>query len=290
MKNMNKVFASALLVTLMAGCTDASAKLKDNTSTLFTIGKTTVTKGQVYEMMRGSSGGSTAVNNSNRYIADKEIEVTDEMKESANGTLDLYKTYYGDSFTQYLEESGMTEEDYVNKNLIPGLQVDALPKKYVEENFDAVAETFKPYKATVLAFTSEDDANAALSELKDGSATPADAVANHNSTSSSDPKIYTNESTELDAMVRTALSGMKPDDGWTEIASSDGGTFYVLHMDAENAADFKDEAIESLASVENVRNDANTYWFKKYNFHIYDISVYNAVAADYPDYLVQNMK
>ncbi len=290
MKKSNMILGCGLLISALAGCTDATAKIPDSSSTLFTIGNANITKGEVYSMMFSSSGASTAVTNAESYIAKQEIEVTDEMKENAQGTLDMYTSYYGDSFAQYLEDMEMSEEDYLNENLIPGLQADELPKKYVEEKFDELVETFAPFKATVLTFESEDDAKAALSELNDGTATAEEAASNHNSSSSGTSTMYTIESTELDSMARTVLTSMKADDGWALISSSDGASFNVLRIDEKDAEAMHDEVVDTLANISNVQNDAKTHWFKKYNFHVYDIDLYNAIKADYPDNLVQDLQ
>ena len=70
---------------------------------------------------------------------------------------------------------------------------------------------------------------------------------------------------------------------------SDGSTYYALHIDENDPENFREEATETLVALSNVQNDAKTYYFRKYNFHIYDITIYNGVANAYPDCLVQDM-
>ena len=284
-----KGFASVLALVMLAGCTDASAKLPDSSTAIFSVGSKTVTKGDIYANLNSSIGATTAINNANKVIARAEIEVTDEMKKDAESTLESYKSYYGDTFTTYLEQMGITDTEYMEEYLIPSLQAAELSSKYIEENFDKIAAMYTPRKATLLSFTSEDDANAALSELKDGSKDAATAAKDHNSTSTGTSEIYTIESTEIDSTVRTVLNSAKPDDGWTMVPASDSSTYVVLEVDDNDPNNFRDEAIEKLSSVTNIQNDSTTYWFKKYGFHIYDKAIYDAVAADYPDNLVQNL-
>ena len=289
MKKISKVFASALLVSVLAGCTDAVAKLPDSSTVLFSVGSKTVTKGDVYAVMAGSNGAAQAVNDVNRIIAQKEIELTEEMKTQANESLSSYKTYYGDTFTKHLEQIGMSEQEYLDNYLIPSLQAEQLTPKYITENFDKVAATYAPVKATLLEFTSQDDANAALSELKDGSKDAATAAKDHNSASKGTSVIYTIESTDLDSTVRTMLKSAKPDDGWFVVAETDGATFIVMRIDDNDPNNFKDEAVQTLRNVSAISNDATTYWFRKYNFHIYDKTLYDAVASDYPYNFVQEL-
>ena len=289
MKKTNTLFASALMLAVLSGCTDATAKLKDSSTVLFSVGSVNVTKGTVYNMMKASSGASVAVNNATKYIAEKEVEVTEDMKKDAQSTLEAYIAYYGDSFTAYLEQNNMTKESYVTDYLIPSLQADELIKKYIDEKFDELTARYKPVKATVLTFTAKEDAEAALSELKDGSKSAADAAKGHNSSSKGDSQIYTIE-TSLDAMVKSVLTSAKPEEGWIITASSDSSEYAVLRVDNNDASTFKDETVTALSSITNVENDSTTFWFKKYGFHLYDKTIYDAVANDYPDNLVQDMK
>ena len=289
MNKKNIVFAAVLAASMLAGCKDAQAKLPDSSTVLMTVGNKSVTKGDVYSMMNRMNGSTAAVNNASRIIARTEIEVTDDMKKNAQETLDSYKMYYGDTFARHLELIGMSEDEYRDDYLIPSLQAAELTSKYIEENFDKVAVLYSPVKATLLSFTSQDDANAALSELKDGSKDAATAAKDHNSTSTGKSQIYTVESSSVDSAVRTVLNSGSPDDGWTVVPASDGATYVLMHIDENDPAKFRDEVIDTLESITQVQNDATTYWFKAYNFHIYDKTLYDAVKADYPANLVQDM-
>jgi len=287
MKKRNALFASVLALTMLAGCKDATAKLNDSSTSLIKIGSKTITKGDLYELMNSAYGATTVINDANKTIADLEIEVTDEMKETAESTLETYVSMYGDSFTSYLEQVGMTEEDYVNETLIPSLQAEQLVNKYIEDQWDTLVSTYKPVKATLISFTSEDDANAALEEVNGG--TDAETAAGSHNGTYTESKVYTTESTSLDSMVRTILFAATEDDGWAHVPGSDGSTYYLVKVDNSDPSSFKDEAVEALSTISDVSDDSTTYFFKKYNFHIYDKTIYDAVAADYPDNLVQDM-
>ena len=47
--------------------------------------------------------------------------------------------------------------------------------------------------------------------------------------------------------------------------------------------------ISTLSGITAVQDDSNTYWFRKYNFHVYDIDLYNAIESADSKYLVQAM-
>ena len=288
---MKKQFTAALagmMLVSLAGCTDASAKLKDADTVLFTVGNTTVTKGTIYNMMKSSDTAGVITTSASHYIADQEIEVTDEMRTSAEEMLESYKELYGNSFTSYLESSGMSEEDYINDYLLAYEKEDKLTEKYIDENFDSIVEEYKPVKATILKFTSEDDANAALSELKDGKADAAEAASNHNSDSTGSSDIYTLESTDLDAMVRTVLFSLSADDGWQNIASADGAEFFLVHADETDTEAMREDIVSHFSADTDFATVIKKFYLNKYKFHLYDIDAYNAVKADYPEYIIQD--
>lgn len=289
MKKINLILASVLVLAPLAGCTDAQAKLSDAKTPLFTIGKTSVTKGSLYSLMNSSAGATTAVNDANKTIASAEVEVTDEMKQTAQSTLASYKSLYGDTFTSYLAQQNMTEDEYVNNYLIPSQQAEKLTAKYIEEDFDEVCSSYQVVKATILEFTSQDDANAALAELKAGSKTPAEAASGHNSTSTGTSTVYTLSSTDVNSMVRTVINSASPSDGWQLVPEDTANTYAVVKVDDNTPSNFKDDAITALSSISTVTSAATTYFFKKYNFVIYDKTVYDGVAADHPDNLVQDI-
>lgn len=282
--------AAALTSSLtLTGCKDASAELSDADTVLFTIGDTDVTKGDAYSVMMTMSGESTAINDATNTIAKAEIDVTDEITEQAQSTLDTYKAMYGDSFTSYLESAGMDEESYLNDYLIPSLLASEMTTKYIEDHFDSLCTMYKPFKATILEFTSESDLDAAKSEIDSGT-DAATAASNHNSSSTGESTLYTNESTDLDSYVRTAISALTEEDGWTEVKSSDGATYNLVRLDSDDPNDFKDEAVEALSEISDVSDAATTYYFKKHKFHVYDITLYNAISANDPNYLVQDQE
>ena len=288
MKKTRSILAAALLLGTLTGCTDAVAKLKDSSTVLVTVGNKNITKGDVYKLLNTTYGASTAYTNANNVIASAEVEVTDEMRKSADDTLKSYKEIYGDTFTTYLENSGMTEEEY-KEQLILSLQAEKLIQNYIEDNYDTLFAVYTPVKATILEFTSSEDADAALSELKDGSKTPEEAAKGHNSSSTGTSTLYTKESTTLDSMVRSVLFSMKMDEGWTIIPASDGAAYIVARVDETDSAKLKEEAVKTFQSLSQVSDDSTAYYFTKYKFHIYDKPLYDSVSSGYPNCMVQDL-
>ena len=98
MKNKNIVLLASSLLALstITGCSDATASLKDKSTVVMKVGKTAITKGEVYSTLFASYGYTQAVTDAKHIIANNEIEITDEMKEQADSIVEMYKNYYGD--------------------------------------------------------------------------------------------------------------------------------------------------------------------------------------------------
>ena len=283
-----KVFLMAAAVCCtasLAGCTDASAKLDNQKTKVFTVGDVKVTKGDMYSTMMTISGSDSVINDAEKKIAAKEIKVTDDMKKEAESTLSQYKTTYGDSFTSYLKEEGLSEDKYLKEQLIPSLQISELTKQYVKDNFKSLCNKYSPIKGTVLTFSSENDANDAAAALNK-SAKVKDIISKYNSSSTGDAEVYTSESS-LDASIADTLKTISADDGWQEVTGSDG-SFNAVKLTSNDPDEFKDDAVDAIASITSVSDKAIVHYLKKYKFHVYDITVYNGIKNSNADYLVQN--
>lgn len=288
MKKITGILGAALVLTALTGCTNATAKLKDSSTALITVNGKNITKGDVYNVMLSSNGAAQAVKDATKIIVNAEVEITDDLQSQADTMLSYYKTLYGDTFSTYLESSGITEDDYLNDTIIPSLQSEELPKKYVEQNYDELVTTYMPLQGVVIAFDSEENANSALSVLKDGTSDAAAAAEAYGSSSDTASQIYTTQS-GLDSAVWSALIASTSDEGWKTVTGDDG-SFYVIRLDSNDKEALKDDIITEIASYDATSTDSNIYFFKKYNFHVYDINLYNSIgnSDDYSSYLVQD--
>lgn len=288
MKNKNIVLLASSLLALstITGCKDATASLKDKSTVIMKVGNTAITKGEVYSTLFSSYGYTQAVTDAKHVIANNEIEVTDDMKEQADSIVEMYKSYYGDQFTSMLEANNLTEDEYKEK-YITSLQTSELTNKYIDDEFDALVLEYTPVKATILSFTEEDKADEALTALTDGSMTASEAATEYESSKDGSSEIITINTTDYDSEALALVRSNTSDDGWAKVTSSSSGTTYLIHVDDKDANNFKDDFKDSINSTDAVEDDAITYFFKKYNFHVYDINLYNAISENNPEALVQ---
>ena len=165
---MKKATAVLMCTALLAGCSDASASLKDRYAVILKVGNASITKGEVYDNLAPAYGAPAALQYITEVICDNEVPVTDEMREEAQVNLDYYKLILGSYFEEYMASIGLDEESFLKEQILY-LQNDQLPALYIEENYTELAEKYKPIRGTILTFDTMENANAAASALKDGS-------------------------------------------------------------------------------------------------------------------------
>ena len=110
---------AALLVAL-SGCSNASTNISDPSIKIVTIGNTTtITRGDVYPILKNQGGVSSIISQVTKIICDKEVPVDDEIKKKAEESLATFKSLVGEenweSFiasTGYSSEEGIHERTY----------------------------------------------------------------------------------------------------------------------------------------------------------------------------------
>ena len=214
------------------------------------------------------------------------MPVTDEMRSEAEETLNTYKTMLGDSFASYLQSYGFAdEEEYLNNSLLVSLQAQKLTKVYVNEKYDDLVSRYSPKKIRIMQFTDEATANQALEQVKNGANFEETATSLGSSVSAAETiattqsSYATNVLSYLSAITDPTLSDV--------IADDNGANFYIVQVIATDAASYKDEAIDTIASISALSSEASIFYFEKYNFTVYDKTIYDQLESNYADYLIQ---
>ena len=146
MKKLLSLLCLALLVSL-TGCKDAKTSLTNGDEAWVTVGKTTITKNDVYSSLKSESGVTAMISKITAYIVDKEVPVTEEMKKEAQEYLETFKTYLsGDSWKSFLESMGYeSEEQYRDENLLLSVRSEKITEKYVEACYDEINKKMLGY-------------------------------------------------------------------------------------------------------------------------------------------------
>ena len=281
---MKKLIVSVLALVLLAGCTSGQAKLTDGSEVLISVNGQNVTKNQVFNVMLESNGANQVIGDALEFIADQEIEVTEQMTQDAQSSIDMQKMIYGDNFEVMLKNAGYTSaEDYINKVLMPNLKIDALITKYINNNFETIATTYKPRQIQVMTFKEEETAINALNAVLAG--TDFVTVGTENK-SSTDPsvKVATIKSTyplDVKIFIEQSIDGTISEVMFDE----DSSTYYIVKIISTDPNAFQDEAAKALLAIADIEEEALSYYLNQYDFQVYDEMLYNTIKANYPDYI-----
>ena len=279
MKKQCTILAACLLAVALAGCADASTSISKSDEALVTIGDTKITKGEIYDVAKRTYGASFTLNEALNVIAEKEeIKLTDEMEKSVEDQLKILKKSAGENFEQQLKDAGYkNEKEYKEKVLYPNTKQQGLVKKYVKNNKKSLFSSYSPRKAQKLEFTSKEDAQKALEEIKNGKAMEEFTTSN----TSQLEETYTTKSS-LPAGAFDKIKAMeKPGLIEEVIEDTASSKYYVFKVTQVDPNKFEDDAIDAIVSTggSDITNASNVYWLDKYEFNVYDKDIYDGLKA-----------
>lgn len=281
---MKKILLCLCALLLLAGCSDAHAKLTDSDVVIVTVGDQNITKDNLFTTMKQMGSGYSAISSSTKIILENEVPVTDELRAEADASLELYRANYKESFPLVLQSNGFKdEEDFYNNSLLVSAQLNQLTTKYVNDNFDSLIKTYKPKKAVTLAFATEEDATAAKADLENG-IDGATVGSTYNSSIAGAERILTT-STELDENAKSHVLDATANGVSDVIIGTAADTYYVVNVIEFDPNNMKDEVIDVLASLDKMGTESDIFYFNKYGFKVYDRELYDNLAANYSDYL-----
>jgi len=275
---MKKLLIILSLTLVLAGCGDAIAKLSSPKSKVLEIGNTTITQDQVYQFMISGDTSAVIINMAKNVIRNEKVEITDEVKALAAIDLQLMKDILKEDFTRGLRQLGFTsEEDYVERALIPLAQQNVMMQKYIEDNLDFVVATYYPRRARIIEFAVEEDAKDVLEAIKAGGNTEELGKANTTSLDFFGQLATYHRDSSIPTSLKTILKDANAPLLTQEVIKDTNGKFYIVEVIEAVPARFQDEVIKSLSAVASL---IDTMWiaeFKAGGFMIYDIKVYNAI-------------
>ena len=292
MKKLFATMASLALLLSMSACSDATTSVSNENEALITVDNKKITKGEIYKSLLANGSVNSIITMITEYICEKEIPITDEIRQTADETLDSFRVLFetDEAWNDFLFSMGYTnEEDYYNERILLSARSSAIIEKYVEEELAVLKEEYTPRKVEVFQTSSEEDAKAALSDIQNGS-TFEEVTTKYNGTTTT----FTGK-----PQVLTSMSSL-PENVWDNILTItedntlmptvqfkvDLSTYYVIRVAETEVSD--EEAKAAISAITDVTNAAFIYFLEKYDFTIYDIDVYNSFSTQAPDYIVQD--
>ncbi len=289
--NFKKAFALGAVGLLLAGCSTAETTIPDSSEVLMTIGDKKITKGTEYTLVKDSYGPSMAITLANRLIYDKEIGRPEDVIEEAQKQLDDYAS--GEGFEDQIKSIGFENlEDYRDRALVPGVQSVRLQEKYFTDAKDEIIQNFDPVLAVIIQTDSEDNANKALEELKNGTnpgkvgATYAAEGASYNGVEQIVSTADTTLPTTLLNAIQDATKEGVLDEVFTNDTSTDDKEYYVASVISTDYDANLKKIISALSSNQTIQSDCQVYYLKKYDFEVHDQFLFDYYKATNPEYLV----
>lgn len=280
---MKKLLVILSLSLLLMGCGNKTTNVSNSNEVLIKVGTQTVTVGQVYSQMVSANSTEIVKQMATRIILNKEVPVTDEIKTEADTVLKDFVDSVADNLDLYLEYYGYkNEQDYYDNGIIPSLQQEQLVQKYLTENYDALVAGYRPKKVRVIEITDAALAEAALAEIKAGEDFSVVADKYSTSTYPGDEELVNNTSSLPDVVINFIDYLTTPT---LSSVLTDGTSNFIVQVTNADTNKLKDEIIDAFAVDTTFMEKALESYFVKYNFTIYDKSIYDVFVQTYPNYL-----
>ncbi|NMA16730.1 MAG: hypothetical protein GX935_05685 [Erysipelotrichia bacterium] len=292
MKKIKVLTITLLTVLLIAGCGNKTAKISNGSDILIQFGNTKITKADLYSSMLEADSGYTIINIANKMIANAEIETTAELLSEAQEQIDTYKASLTEDWKTALEKLGFETEEQLLEQILTSIKSDKLITKYIDENFEALAQEYAPLMARMIYIKYEDNdiekakANAALAinEIKTGVDFKTVAEKYSTTVALANENLYTRYS-EMDYNVLQYLLAVMEPTLSPPIENNNSSGIYIIQVTKTNIEQVKEAFIDFLSGNDEFITKANNYYFTKHNFTLYDVKTFEFIKEGYPSYL-----
>ena len=281
---------AALMLVSLSGCSaDAYANISNPDDVIVTVGDSSITAGDVYKLMKNENIVPIILTDNDKRIFDEYVTLTEEQEAEIEASFnDTVTSYGGEEYFEYtLQQYGYPSLESYKDELYNTAKTTELIKVYARENLDEYTAEYAPKMIQTMGFSDMDTANQALELMANGMSFE-EAAAELDYTASIEPKIATNYSTDIPSVIIVALTAtIEPGLIRTTFTDTDNNIYYVVNVTDVDPANFEDEFIDMLSTDSTISTDVLVHYYDEMNFHVYDKDLYDRIAAEYPDYLVQ---
>ncbi|MBB5184770.1 foldase protein PrsA [Faecalicoccus acidiformans] len=280
---------------LIGGCSN-SATINNASDVLFTVGETTVTRGDEYDLVKNANGSTLTIELVRQAIMDEEIGRTEEIQKEAEEQYESNASSV-DNYEESLKEAGYKDkDDYIEKVIIPTIQQEKLLDQYFTDAKEEITKTYKPTIAKILECDTREDAKNALSALQDGKdeATVWDTYSRESANFSNEEIVVSTlmEETLPTYVINTLYSQDEAgivDEVMTDDESEDG-PYYVAILVSKDYDENKEKIQENLTlrNSDQIDNDCLVYYMKKHNLEFHDQEIFDSIRSTNPEYIVNH--
>ena len=296
MKKLLKALIIALcFCTLLTGCKDATATVSNPNELIVQVGKEKVTKKDIYDRMMTDDASNSVISKAMEIIVGSEIDTTAELEAKAQELFEEYKAQLesqGD-FEEILKSYGFESVDAFKQYCLVNVKADELAEKYITDGWDEIYQEFAPVKAKMIFIDSSEIGNdagrqkaqEAIAAIKSGKTFEEVAAEFSSKEDLAKETLYTRDNTSIDYNVLSFLTTVTNPTLSDVIVNKNANGFYVVQVTTTNQEQLREDLSTYLKSLTTFTDKVNGYYFKKHNFKVYDIDVYNTIKNNYPSYL-----
>lgn len=291
---MKKTLLVTLMALLLVGCssnkTTITSKVTDG-STI--VAKTEdgleITKQKIYETLLSSLGSKQVLNEALTLIVEKEITDTEKVNAKVEELLASYKEMLGDdeALLDYIKSNGFeTIDQYKEEMIIPTIKQSLLIEKYVDENFDALAEEYGYSYIRYFTMETEAEAIEMIGKIDNKEITFEDAA---KQVSETEPEKKLNYSAAASSSIDSSISKLAKQFTTVgmysvPVTTSDSKYAVIEIMDTDRQAN-KEAIAASLLTIGDVNSKGQAHYFTTYNFEVFEKGLANDIKAENKDYL-----
>ena len=283
MKKLGMILCALVLLT---GCSlSYNTELSDGSDTLASTDSMTITKQDLYLYILENYGADEVLDEALRTVADLEITDEDEVAELVEERQETYASY-ADDLEDYATSLGYEDADQFTELVIePDVKQTLLIEKYIDDNYDDLIEDYQACSLKVIIVEKESEALTIIEDEPD--ADDFDALIEDEYSDEGEDYGVVTKNTSLDDNLLDLLEDFMEieEEGVYEeaILLSDDtyAAVYIYDCDKEENSDTYKEALES---EDDITDEAQVYYLKKYEFTVYEQLLKEEITEINEDY------
>ena len=281
---MKKIISLLTILLILVGCSsNSSTQISDKDDVLFKIEDTSVTKGEVYNMLRYQQVGQIIINDAQNMLVESKVELTDEIRAEAQAMLEESKEQFGDYFEAYYGRGD--DEELLETVFIPAVRQRKLLENYFEDNKDTIISEADPVKLNILYYDSQETAQNAIDLLNDGKSI-ADVLdelgttSNHGVSREKPTVIAKNKLDDVVVRFIESEEGLLENFTKSPLMDVTEAKFYVVKLIEDDNEALTEEYKEVFLADQEAGSKVIVDLFKAANFEVYDQAIYDGIKAN----------
>ena len=281
---MKKIISLLTILLILVGCSsNSSTQITDKDDVLFKIEDTSVTKGEVYNMLRYQQVGQIIINDAQNMLVESKVELTDEIRAEAQEMLEESKEQFGDYFEAYYGRGD--DEELLETVFIPAVRQRKLLENYFEDNKDTIISEADPVKLNILYYDSQETAQNAIDLLNDGKSI-ADVLdelgttSNHGVSREKPTVIAKNKLDDVVVRFIESEEGLLKNFTKSPLMDVTEAKFYVVKLIEDDNEALTEEYKGVFLADQEAGSKVIVDLFKAANFEVYDQAIYDGIKAN----------